>query len=206
EKSITMSEAGIVDIRFTAKNGEVTLLKEGLSLLKGEVLDATYLSKKALEVFLEEQIAAAKKEDVLFSLHMKATMMKVSDPKIFGHAVEVYFKEVYEAYGEELKEVGADASSGLGSVLESIKELPEEKYTEIKAAFDKVLADNAKLAMVDSDNGITNLHVPSDVIIDASMPAMIKNGGKMWNAAGKTEETLAVIPDSSYAGLYDATV
>jgi len=206
EKSITMEKAGAVNIKFTDKNGNSKLLKENLELLEGEVLDGTFMSKKALKDFLANQIEEAKKEDVLFSLHMKATMMKVSDPKIFGHAVEVYFKEVYEKYAEELKTVGADATSGLGSVLEAIKELPEEKYKEIKAAFDKVLADNAKLAMVDSDNGITNLHVPSDVIIDASMPAMIKNGGKMWNAAGKTEETLAVIPDSSYAGLYDATV
>src|SRR5699024_10334299 len=125
------------------------------------------MSKKALKNFLGEQIKVAQKEDVLFSLHMKATMMKVSDPKIFGHAVEVYFKEVYDKYSEELKSIGADATSGLGSVLESIKELPEDKHKEVKEAFDKVLAENADLAMVDSDNGITNLHVPSDVIIDA---------------------------------------
>lgn len=206
EKSITMEKAGAVDIKFTDQSGNSTLLKENLELLEGEVLDATYMSKKTLKNFLGEQIKVAQKEDVLFSLHMKATMMKVSDPKIFGHAVEVYFKEVYDKYSEELKSVGADATSGLGSVLESIKELPEDKHKEVKEAFDKVLAENADLAMVDSDNGITNLHVPSDVIIDASMPAMIRNGGKMWNAEGNTEETLAVIPDSSYAALYDATV
>lgn len=206
EKSITMDKAGVVNIKFTNKNGEETILKENLELLEGEVLDATFMSKSALKEFLATQVQAAKDEGVLFSLHMKATMMKVSDPKIFGHAVEVYFQEVYDKYAADLKSVGADATSGLGAVLESIKELPEEKYKEIKAAFDKVLAESADLAMVDSDNGITNLHVPSDVIIDASMPAMIRNGGKMWNAKGETEETLAVIPDSSYAGLYDATV
>lgn len=206
EKSITMEKAGAVNIKFTDKNGNSKLLKENLELLEGEVLDGTFISKKALKSFLADQIEAAKKEDVLFSLHMKATMMKVSDPKIFGHAVEVYFKDVYEKYANELNSVGADATSGLGSVLEAIKNLPEDKYKEVKAAFDKTLSENADLAMVDSDNGITNLHVPSDVIIDASMPAMIKNGGKMWNAEGNTEETLAVIPDSSYAGLYDATV
>lgn len=206
EKSITREKAGKVHLKFTAKDGASKLLKEDLALLKGEVLDATYLSVNALESFLEKQIAAAKADDILFSLHLKATMMKVSDPKIFGHAVEVYFKKVYEQYGEELKAVGADATSGFGSVLESIKELPEEKYKAVKTAFDKVLKNNAKLAMVDSDKGITNLHVPSDVIIDASMPAMIRNGGKMWNVEGETEETLAVIPDSSYAGLYDTTV
>jgi len=206
EKSITMEKAGAVNIKFTDKQGNSTLLKENLQLLEGEVLDATFMSKKALKSFLAEQIEEAKREDVLFSLHMKATMMKVSDPKIFGHAVEVYFREVYNQFREDLKSVGADATSGLGSVLNAIKNLPEEKYKEIKAAFDKVLAENADLAMVDSDHGITNLHVPSDVIIDASMPAMIRNGGKMWNAEGNTEETLAVIPDSSYAGLYDATV
>src|SRR5690625_4248113 len=206
EQSITMDKAGKVNIKFTDKDGNSKLLKENLELLKGEVLDATFMSKKALKDFLADQIEKAKKDDVLFSLHMKATMMKVSDPKIFGHAVEVYFKDVYEKYAEELKSVGADATSGLGAVLEAIKELPEEKYKEVKAAFDQVLEDNAKLAMVDSHNGITNLHVPSDVIIDASMPAMIRSGGKMWNADDETEETLAVIPDSTYAGLYDVTV
>lgn len=206
EESITMDKAGKVNIKFTDKNGNAKVLKENLELLEGEVLDGTFLSKKALKDFLATQIEQAKKDDVLLSLHMKATMMKVSDPKIFGHAVEVYFKDVYDKYSEELNSVGADATSGLGAVLKAIKELPEAKYKEVKAAFDQVLEDNAKLAMVDSHNGITNLHVPSDVIIDASMPAMIKGGGKMWNAHDKTEETLAVIPDSTYAGLYDATV
>src|SRR5699024_9890984 len=146
EKSITFPRAGKVHIRFTNKDGQASNLKENLALLEGEDLDATFLSVRALKDFLKKQILEAKEEDVLFSLHMKATMMKVSDPKIFGHAVEVYFQEVYDQYAEELKSVGADASSGLGSVLQAIKELPEEKYKEIKAAFDKVLADNAKLA------------------------------------------------------------
>ncbi len=206
ERSITMKEAGKVNIRFTNEQGEVHLLKEDLALLKGEVLDATFLSKRALVAFIETQIAEAKKEDVLFSLHMKATMMKVSDPKIFGEVVKVYFKDVFQKYEQELKSVGADPTSGFGSVLESIKALPSGKYEEVKQAFEAALSQNAKLAMVDSDHGITNLHVPSDVIIDASMPAMIRNGGKMWNAQGEVEETLAVIPDSSYAGLYDTTV
>ncbi len=206
EQSITMEEAGNVHIKFTDNNGNSKLLKENLSLEKGEVLDSTFISKKALRTFLADQIEAAKKEDVLFSLHMKATMMKVSDPKIFGHAVEVYFKDVYKKYAEELKSVGADATSGLGSVLESIKDLPKDKYEEVKAAFDKEMVENAAISMVDSDNGITNLHVPSDVIIDASMPAMIKNGGKLWNAEGNTEDTLAVIPDTTYARLYEGTV
>lgn len=206
EISTTVKEAGAVNIRFTGKDGKVTMLKENLHLLKGEVIDATYISLKSLKKFLEEQIARAKKEGVLFSLHMKATMMKVSDPVIFAHAVEVYFKDVYEKYAADLKACGADATSGFGAVLKAVKGLPEAKANEILAAFDEMLKNNADLAMVDSDNGITNLHVPSDVIIDASMPAMIRNGGQMWNAEGNTQDTLAVIPDSSYAGLYDATV
>lgn len=206
EKSITMEEAGKVNIRFTDKNGNSKLLKENLALEKAEVLDATFISKKALKEFLADQIEAAKKDNVLFSLHLKATMMKVSDPKIFGHAVEVYFKDVYEKYAAELKSVGADATSGLGAVLNAIKDLPKDKYEEVKAAFDKVMTENAAISMVDSDNGITNLHVPSDVIIDASMPAMIKNGGKLWDAEGKVQDTLAVIPDTTYARLYEGTV
>ncbi len=206
EKSVTISNACHVNIQFTDKSGNTTLLKENLPLLKGEVIDATVMHKKALRNFLAEQIAAAKEENVLFSLHMKATMMKVSDPIIFGHAVEVYFKDVYEKYAADLKTCGADATSGLGAVLGAIKTLPQEKYDAINKAIQETLQKNAAVAMVNSDKGITNLHVPSDVIIDASMPAMIRNSGKMWNAKGETEDTLAVIPDSSYAGLYDATV
>lgn len=206
EKSVTLDKACTVDIIFTDKNGESKVLKKNLGLLEGEIIDGTYMSRKALNEFLAAQIAQAKKEGVLFSVHMKATMMKVSDPIIFGHVVKEYFKDVFETYAEDLKSCGADPTSGLGSVLTSIENLPEEKAKAIDEAIKNDLKNNADLAMVDSDNGVTNLHVPSDVIIDASMPAMIRNSGQMWNAEGETQDTLAVIPDSTYAGLYDATV
>lgn len=206
EKSITVDKACTVQIKFTDESGESKLLKEGLELLEGEVIDATFLSKKALQSFLAIQIARAKEEGVLFSVHMKATMMKVSDPIIFGYVVEEYFKDVFETYADELKACGADPRSGLGAVLESIKKLPEEKHKAIANAIQKDLKSNADLAMVNSHQDISNLHVPSDVIIDASMPAMIRNSGKMWNKNDETQDTRAVIPDSSYAGLYDATV
>ncbi len=206
EKSVTVDEACTVTIQFTDKAGQTTILKEGLDLLKGEVIDGTFISKKALKTFLAQEIAEAKAKGILFSLHMKATMMKVSDPIIFAHAVEVYFEEVYTKYAADLKACGADATSGFGAVLAAVETLPADKAAEIKAAFNAVLETSADLAMVNSDEGITNLHVPSDVIIDASMPAMIRNSGKMWDAKGDTRDTIAVIPDSSYAGIYDATV
>src|SRR5699024_4938632 len=193
-------------IQFTAQDGATTVLRENLELTAGEVIDASVFSKKALVSFLEEQINKAKEMGVLLSVHMKATMMKVSDPIKFGHVVKVYFKDVFEKYAEELKSCGADPNSGLGDVLSAINKLPEEKAKEINDAIQQTLDSRADLAMVDSDNGITNLHVPSDVIIDASMPAMIRNAGQMWNAEGDTQDTLAVIAESSYAGLYDATV
>ncbi len=206
EKSVTMDKAGAINIQFTGDKGERRLLREKLELRAGEVIDASVFSKKALIRFLDEQLVKAKESGVLFSVHMKATMMKVSDPIIFGYVVKRYFKDVFEQYEEDLKACGADPNSGLGAVLSAIKELSEEKSKAINEAIERDFDRNADLAMVDSDNGITNLHVPSDVIIDASMPAMIRNAGQMWNKAGTTQDTLAVIPESSYAGLYDATV
>ncbi|AVR43901.1 NADP-dependent isocitrate dehydrogenase [Christiangramia fulva] len=206
EKSITLDERDTLKIEFIAEDGSKKTLKDDLKVLKGEVIDATIMSKKALLDFLRKEVKDAKEKDVLFSLHMKATMMKVSDPIIFGHAVEVFFEDVFEKYGEKLEKAGADPNSGLGDVLKALDNLPKEERDQIKLAINKDLKDGPDLAMVNSDEGITNLHVPSDIIIDASMPAMIRNSGKMWNAEGKTQDTKAVIPDSSYAGLYQATI
>ncbi|MGB7843906.1 MAG: NADP-dependent isocitrate dehydrogenase [Salinimicrobium sp.] len=206
EKSVTLAKATDVKIQLVSKSGETKVLKEGLHLLEGEVIDGTFLSKKALLEFLEEQIKDAKEKGVLFSVHLKATMMKVSDPIIFGHVVKAFFKDVFDKYAADLDKVGANANSGLGDILSAIKDLPAEKRTEIENAIQADLKDGPELAMVNSDKGITNLHVPSDVIIDASMPAMIRTSGKMWNAAGKTQDTKAVIPDSSYAGVYQTTI
>ncbi len=206
EKSVTLESEDALKIEFTSEAGEKKTLKENLKVLKGEVVDATVMSKKALLEFLRKEIRDAKEKDVLFSLHMKATMMKVSDPIIFGHAVEAFFEDVFEKYGNELQEAGADPNSGLGDVLNALENLPEDKRSEIKKAIEKDLQDGPDIAMVNSDEGITNLHVPSDIIIDASMPAMIRTSGQMWNAQGKTQDTKAVIPDSSYAGLYQATI
>lgn len=206
EKSVTLDSDNTLKIEFTSESGETKTLKDNLKVLNGEVVDATVMSKKALLDFLRKEVKDAKEKDVLFSLHMKATMMKVSDPIIFGHAVEVFFEDVFEKYGEELEKAGADPNSGLGDVLNAIESLPKDKKEEIKAAISKDLKDGPDIAMVNSDEGITNLHVPSDIIIDASMPAMIRTSGQMWNAEGKTQDTKAVIPDSSYAGLYQATI
>ncbi|MBL3654995.1 NADP-dependent isocitrate dehydrogenase [Fulvivirga sediminis] len=206
EKSVTIPADDSVKIEFVDKEGKTQVLKEKVALLAGEVIDATVMSKKKLIEFLKAEIADAKAKGVLFSLHMKATMMKVSDPIIFGHAVKVFFADVFEKHGEALKSVGADANNGLGDVIARIKTLPEDKRAEVEADIEKALAEGPDVAMVNSDKGITNLHVPSDVIIDASMPAMIRTSGQMWNKAGKQQDTKAVIPDSSYAGVYDATV
>lgn len=206
EKSATLTDATKVNIEFITSSGNKTILKKELQLQKGEIFDGTFMSKKALLKFLEEQVKDAKEKGVLFSLHMKATMMKVSDPIIFGHAVRVFFKDVFEKYGSELQKAGADANSGLGDVLGAINSLPADKQKEINSAIETDLLDGPDLAMVNSDKGITNLHVPSDVIIDASMPAMIRTSGKMWNAEGKPQDAKAVIPDSSYAGLYETTI
>ena len=206
EKSVTIEEATTVRIELVNSAGESTVLKENLKLVPGEIIDGTFMSKKALLTFLQEQVQDAKDKGVLFSLHMKATMMKVSDPVIFGHAVKVFFKDVFDKYSSDLKEAGADPNNGLGSVLESLDNLPAEKKEAINADIQAAIENGPDLAMVNSDKGITNLHVPSDVIIDASMPAMIRNSGQMWNANGKSQDTKAVIPDSSYAGVYEATI
>ena len=206
EKSLTLSKADTVTIKFVGNDGTEEVLKDNLSLKNGEIIDASVMSKKALIKFLQEAVADAKSKGILLSVHLKATMMKVSDPIIFGHAVEVYFKDVFEKYQNEFKQIGFSPSNGLANLYVELKELPEAKRKEIEAAIEKAIAEGPDLAMVNSDRGITNLHVPSDVIIDASMPAMIRTSGKMWNAQGKPEDTLAVIPDSSYAGLYQATI
>ncbi|MGO3707087.1 MAG: NADP-dependent isocitrate dehydrogenase [Mesonia hippocampi] len=206
EKSITTNKACAIDIVLTDTDGNTHMLKEKLQLQAKEIIDATVMSKKALLTFLEEQIKDAKDKNVLFSLHMKATMMKVSDPIIFGHAVKVFFKSLFDKFGKELKEAGADPNSGLGDVLEAIKHLPEATRKEAEKEIDLIFANSPDIAMVNSDKGITNLHVPSDIIIDASMPAMIRTSGQMWNKNNETQDTKAVIPDSSYAGLYEATI
>lgn len=206
EKSVVMPQAETISIQFVSENGKSHFLKENLKLLSGEIIDATVMSKKALIEFLEEQVEDALDKSVLFSLHMKATMMKVSDPIIFGHAVRVFFKDLFKKHGKTFNKIGVDVNNGFGNLLEKLKELPEDKRDEIRDDIRYALDHSADLAMVNSDRGITNLHVPSDVIIDASMPAMIRTSGKMWNADGKLQDTKAVIPDSSYAGIYTATI
>ena len=206
EKSVTLQGATNIKIEHTDSNGTTTILKDSFPILKDEIIDATVMSKKALVSFLEKQVADAREKNVLFSLHMKGTMMKVSDPIIFGHAVKAYFKDVFEKYGKVFKQLGVNVNSGLGNLLEHLQELPENKRKEIEAEIEAIYKNGPRIAMVNSDKGITNLHVPSDVIIDASMPAMIRTSGKMWNADGKLQDTKAVIPDSSYAGIYSATI
>jgi len=206
EKSITMTDANSVKIEFTDGNGNTKILKENLSLLNGEIIDASVLSKTALVSFFHNQFKDAKEKGVLLSLHMKATMMKVSDPIIFGHAVKVFFAPVFEKHEELLEELGVDVNNGFGDLIHKIKQLPADKKSEIETTIKTCFENGPDLAMVDSDKGITNLHVPSDVIIDASMPAMIRTSGMMWNAEGKTQDTKAVIPDNSYAELYQVTI
>jgi len=206
EKSTTLAEATSVKIQHTDAKGKTTVLKDNLALLQGEIIDATVMSKKALLEFLEEQVEDALDKGVLFSLHMKATMMKVSDPIIFGHAVRVFFKDLFKKHGKTFNKIGVDVNNGFGNLLSNLHELPDDKHDEIREDIRYALEHSADLAMVNSERGITNLHVPSDVIIDASMPAMIRNSGQMWNADGKSQDTKAVIPDSSYAGIYTATI
>ncbi|MFK5958196.1 MAG: NADP-dependent isocitrate dehydrogenase [Lutibacter sp.] len=206
EKSITVDKACDVKVKFFDKNGSSTVLKEKTTLLDGEIIDATVLNKKALISFLEEQIKDAKAKNVLFSIHMKATMMKVSDPIIFGHAVTVFFKDIFKKYSDLIKELGVDVNNGFGDFVKKIQNLPESQKLAIEADIKSCLENNPAIAMVNSDKGITNLHVPSDVIIDASMPAMIRTSGQMWNAEGKLEDTKAIIPDSTYASIYEATI
>ena len=204
EQSVIIPVDDTLTIRHRATDGTVTDLKSGLKVLAGEVVDGTFISAKALDAFLVEQVARAKAEDVLFSVHLKATMMKVSDPIIFGHVVRAYFADVYAAHGEALLAAGLDGSNGLAAILDGLGAL--ENGQEIRAAFEQALADGPRLAMVNSDKGITNLHVPSDVIVDASMPAMIRTSGHMWGPDGQEADTLAVIPDSSYAGVYQSVI
>ena len=206
EKSVTVTANTIVSIEFTSEDGSKMVLKDDLHLQSGEILDATVMSKKALVDFLHKQLNESKEKGQLFSLHMKATMMKVSDPIIFGHAVVAFFNRLFEEHGNVLDELGVDVRNGFGDLIEKIKSLPENTRKEIESSIQSCLNEGPDLAMVDSDRGITNLHVPSDVIIDASMPAMIRNSGKMWDADGKTQDTRAVIPDSSYSGIYKVVV
>jgi isocitrate dehydrogenase len=204
EKSATLSAAGTLRIEHVAADGAVTVLKPSVPVLEGEVVDASVLHVGALETFLGEQIARAKAESVLFSVHLKATMMKVSDPIIFGHVVRAFFPKTFAAYGADLAAAGLSPNDGLGGILNGLAALPNGE--EIKASFDAEIAAGPALAMVDSDRGITNLHVPSDVIVDASMPAMIRTSGHMWGPDGKEADTLAVLPDSSYSGVYQAVI
>ena len=206
EKSVTVSEATNVRLEFVDADGKVTVLKEKTALKAGEVLDATVMKKEALVAFLEAQVAEAKQRGLLFSLHMKATMMKVSDPIIFGYAVKVFFKDLLTKHAQTISELGVDFKNGFGDLVAKIQNLPADRKAAIEADIQAALASGPPLAMVNSDKGITNLHVPSDVIVDASMPAMIRSSGQMWNAQGKLQDTLAVIPDSSYAHVYQTVV
>ncbi len=206
EKSTTVNKACAVSIEFTDEQGQRKVLKENLALLDQEVIDATVLSKAALIEFYEQEMAKAKEEDVLLSLHLKATMMKVSDPIIFGHAVKVYYKDVFSKHADIFEQLGVDANNGIGDVHAKIKRLPEAKRAEIEADIAAVYQDRPALAMVDSDKGITNLHVPSDIIVDASMPAAIRSSGKMWGPDGQLKDTKAMIPDRSYAGVYQTVI
>ena len=204
EKSVVLGSDDTLTIQHVATDGTVTVLKDSLPVLAGEVVDATVMRAAALDAFLAEQVQRAQDLDVLFSVHLKATMMKVSDPIIFGHVVRAYFADVFERYGDDLAAAGLSANDGLGGILSGLDAL--DNGAEVKAAFEQRLAEGPRLAYVDSDKGITNLHVPSDVIVDASMPAMIRTSGHMWGADGGEHDTLAVIPDSSYAGIYQAVV
>jgi isocitrate dehydrogenase len=202
EQSVTLAAATVARIEHVAADGTVTVLKDKLPLQAGEVLDGTFMSKRALVAFLTEQVAAARESGVLLSLHLKATMMKVSDPIIFGHAVRAYFADLFSKYGATFDALGVDVKNGFGDLLGRLDSLPADQRAAIEADIQATYSRGPAVAMVDSDKGITNLHVPSDVIVDASMPAMIRTSGQMWNAAGKLQDTLALVPDRCYAGLY----
>ena len=206
EKSVTVEQEGPVTIEHVAADGTTTVLKEAIGVLAGDLLDAAVMRRAALQSFYAAQIAEAKEQDVLFSVHLKATMMKVSDPIIFGHAVCAYFPEVFAGHGAALASVGVNANDGLAALLTAIRQLPEDESTAVLAAIDAAFVSGPALAMVDSDRGITNLHVPSDVIIDASIAAAIRSSGQMWNARGERQDTKFVIPDHAYAALYAETV
>ena len=203
EKSVILDKDDTLTMKLVGEDKE-RVFRDDVKVAAGDVVDATYMSVKALDAFLLEAVKRAKEEGVLFSVHLKATMMKVSDPILFGHVVRAFFKDVYDQYGTELLEAGLDGESGLGAIYTGLNDL--ENGEEIRAAFDKAMAEGPALAQVNSAKGITNLHVPSDVIVDASMPAMIRTSGHMWNADDQEEDTLAVIPDSSYAGVYQAVI
>ncbi len=206
EKSVTVPNATDVKISHFDTNGNETVLKASTPLLAGEIIDGSVMRKQALLSFLEKEFKNATDSKILLSLHMKATMMKVSDPIIFGHAVKVYFKDLFEKHGETFEKIGVDVNNGFGNLLSNLEELDADKKAEILADIDAIYTKNADLSMVNSDKGITNLHVPSDVIIDASMPAMIRNSGQLWDKNGDVKDTKAVIPDSSYSKLYQATI
>ena len=206
EQSVTLKAADTVRIELLTTIGKTEVLKEGLALQEGEIIDATVMSKKALLAFYKEQFARAKSMGVLLSLHLKATMMKVSDPILFGYAVETFFEPLFSKYADTFKRLGVNVRNGFSDVLERISTLPEAEKAAIEKDIEKVFTEAPAVAMVNSDKGITNLHFPNDVIVDASMPAMIRNSGKMWNAKGETQDTLAVLPDSSYAGIYQVVI
>ncbi|PRB76633.1 isocitrate dehydrogenase (NADP(+)) [Arthrobacter sp. MYb214] len=206
EKSVVIDADKKISIRFVGEDGEVKVLKKPFDVLAGEVIDGTVMHAAALSEFLKNSVARAKEEGVLFSAHLKATMMKVSDPIIFGHVVKAYFSELFETYGDELAAAGLNPNNGLAAILGGLDELSDEVRAGVEKLIAKGLEEGPAVAMVDSDKGITNLHVPSDVIVDASMPAMIRLGGKMWDAKGNTADTLAVLPDSSYAGIYQVAI
>jgi len=206
EKSLTIEKACDVRIEHVSPGGVVSVLKEKVSLLDGEIIDASVMSCHALRDFLETEISSAKEEDVLLSVHLKATMMKVSDPIIFGHAVSVFFRYAFEKHAKLFEEIGVDTNNGLGDLYQKIEELPEEQRLEVEADIQACYEKRPKLAMVNSDKGITNLHVPSDIIIDASMPAAIRSSGKMWGPNGKLKDTKAIVPDRCYAGIYEETM
>ena len=206
EKSVTIEKKDDLSVVHTASDGTTTTLKDSIPVLAGEIVDATFMSKSALVVFLTKQIDLAKKEGLLFSYHLKATMMKVSDPIIFGAGVEVFFSSLFEKHKDALDEAGVDVRNGFNNLLTNLEKLPAAKKAEIEAEIEAIYKARPDVAMVNSDKGITNLHVPSDIIIDASMPAMIRSSGQMWNRDGALQDTVAVIPDSSYAELYSRTI
>ena len=206
EQSVTIAADTSLRIEHEAIDGTVSILKESVPVLAGEIVDSTFMDVAALRAFLNAQIEDARSSGVLFSLHMKATMMKVSDPIIFGHAVRAFFSETFSEFGDVLQGAGANPNNGLGSVLSALDNVPADERSQIEASIATGIANGPALAMVDSDRGITNLHVPSDVIVDASMPAMIRTSGQMWNSDGEQQDAKAVIPDSSYAGVYQVVI
>lgn len=206
EQSVVLPKADDLTVQLVADDGSVTVLKESIPVLEGEVFDATFLSVKALDDFLKESIQQAKDAGVIFSVHLKATMMKVSDPVIFGHVVRAFFPDLFEKYGDALEAAGISANNGLGGVIAGIDSLPEDVREGVREAIEAGYQNGPRLSAVNSDKGISNLHVPSDVIIDASLPALIRNGGRLWDMTGAEDDTFAVIPDSSYAGVYEATI